>query len=242
MKIRKYIKGINVTERPVPIQEIIRNQQQQASAYEENAGTMLLEAIANGRFYVAGRELELRGSNAKDKINAVLKALIENVYTKLGLVQEHCKEDMEIREILTKKDTQMHFEDISIPNAETVSEIEDYLTRKSILHSETTMGDLYKRFRGIPYGWREIDIASLIAFMIAAQKLMIIHFGEQIQPDDPRLPIFLSKKTEVDRTVVKRRKAVDPILLNQAHGILREYLDNMDVPTDEDGMIAYIRE
>ena len=33
---------------------------------------------------------------------------------------------------------------------------------------KTTMGDIQKRYQDIPYGWREIDIAAVMAMLISA--------------------------------------------------------------------------
>ncbi len=173
MKIRRYIKGKNVAQLPGPIQEIIRMRQQQASVHEKNAAELLSEAIVNATFYVAGEELTLRGSNVKDKLDAALGALVESVYTKLSLVQEFCESDAELMQILTNKEQQLGFEGTSAPNADAILEIEQYLERQKIRHLNTSMGDLQKQFQGVPYGWREIDIAALVATLVASQKLQI---------------------------------------------------------------------
>lgn len=63
MKIRKYVKGRNVSQLPKSVQDIIRNQQDEAASYELKAAAFLAEAIAIGRFYVDGESLEIRPGN-----------------------------------------------------------------------------------------------------------------------------------------------------------------------------------
>ena len=54
MKIRRYVKGKNVTQLPEAIQRIIRARQNQASAHEKRAEELISAAIVRARIYVAG--------------------------------------------------------------------------------------------------------------------------------------------------------------------------------------------
>ena len=60
MKIRRYVKGKNVTQLPEAIQRIIRARQNQASAHEKRAEELISAAIVEGRIYVAGDKLTLK--------------------------------------------------------------------------------------------------------------------------------------------------------------------------------------
>ena len=64
------------------------------------------------------------------------------------------------------------------------------------------MSDLQDRFQKKPYGWREIDIAAVVAMLIYDQKVTIKYGGATIQPIDPKLPDMLRKKSEIGRTWV----------------------------------------
>ncbi len=240
MKIRRYIKSKNVSQLPPHIQEIIRLRQQQAAEHEKKASELISQAIVDAQFYVNGEELNIRGANAKEKLDSAMKALVESVYTKLALVRDSCESDSDLRSILTTKEKQIAMNGITEPNAEAIEEIEQYLERQSMRHLNTSMGDVQKRFQGIPYGWREMDIASLIATLIADQKIQIQHSGEMIQPSDARLPAFLYKKAEIDKTLVIRRVSIDPKLIQSAREFLKDYFDTSDVPSDEDSLIEYI--
>ncbi len=43
------------------------------------------------------------------------------------------------------------------------------------------MGDVQRRYGAIPYGWREIDIAALVARLISQQKISIKYGGAIVE-------------------------------------------------------------
>ena len=63
-----------------------------------------------------------------------------------------------------------------------------------------------------------------------------------VQPTDPKLPDMLRKKTEIGKTEITKRHVVSPAKMKEAREFLRDFLDVMDVPADEDGLIAFIIE
>ena len=52
MKIRKYVKQRNVNQLPKSVQDIIRDQQEEATKYEQTAMEDLVKAIESAQFYV----------------------------------------------------------------------------------------------------------------------------------------------------------------------------------------------
>lgn len=242
-KIRKYVKSRNVAQLPEAIQHIIRGKQQQASAYEKVAKEHIASAINDARVFVAGDETFTKTSSVKDKIEGALGTLIESVYSKLGYIQRNFDNDAEILSILTNPNKQMTVVGgVKVDNPEAVSEIEQFLELQNIKMLPTSMGDIHRRFSAIPYGWREIDIAAAVASLIATQKAMIQYSGSVIQPSDKHIPDYLRRKTEIDKTIVAKRVSPPDILIKQAREFLKEYFNTMDVPSDEDGLIAFILE
>lgn len=56
------------------------------------------------------------------------------------------------------------------------------------------MFDVQSRYQGIPYGWKEIDIAAVMAQLIYNQKVTVKYAGTTIQPSDKKLPDMLRKR------------------------------------------------
>ncbi|MBR3171576.1 MAG: BREX system P-loop protein BrxC [Lachnospiraceae bacterium] len=239
MKIRKYVKQRNVAQLPKSVQDIIRDQQDEAGKYELTAADDLKKAIADAEFYVDGEHIEIKGGDAKSKIDQALEYLVAHVYSDLGLITKFAETDADIYKIL-------HGEEIYLPgtepNRDAAAKVEKYLEIQFNQNLPTTMSDLQDRFQKKPYGWREIDIAAVVAMLIYDQKVTIKYGGATIQPSDQKLPDMLRKKSEIGKTSISKRQIVSIQKIREVRDFLRDFFDEMDVPEDEDGLIAHIVE
>lgn len=237
MKIRKYVKQRNVAQLPKSVQDIIRDQQDEATRLEASAAQELRKAIVNAEFYVAGEHLEIKAGDAKAKIDQALEYLVAHVYSDLDLITKNTESDADIIAILQGNEQVMPgFE----PNRDAAAKMEEYLEVQFRKKLPTSMADVQSRYQAIPYGWREIDIAAVAARLIFDQKVTIKYAGNTIQPNNPKLPDMLRKKSEIGRTSISKRQVITLTKMKEAKDFLREYFDVMDVPADEDGLIAFI--
>lgn len=240
-KIRKYVKSRNVAQLPEAIQHIIRGKQQQASAYEKTAKEHISAAILEANVYVSGETSFIKTSSVKDKIETALSSLVESVYSKLGYIKHNFDNDNELLQILSNQNKQMTIGGgIAVYNPEAVDEVEQFLELQGMKMLPTSMGDIQRRFSAIPYGWREIDIASVVCSLISIQKVALQYSGSRIQPTDKHIPDYLRRKTEIDKTLVARRTAISDSLIKKSREFLKEYFNTMDLPSDEDSLISYV--
>ncbi len=240
MKIRKYVKQKNVSQLPETIQDIIRKRQQQARHLEERAKSYLEKAIVDAKVVVHGEVMAIKAGNAKDKLDAALSGLVESVYSKLNMVNHFVESDADILAILNgSADADISLVGSGTNNEDALNEISQWLELKSV-GPTISMGDVQRRYQAIPYGWKEIDIAALIARLIAQQKISIKYGGAIVAKDDRRLVDYLRKKSEVDKAVVARRIAPSEDLMRKSISFLRDYLGAMDIPSDEDGLVRFV--
>ena len=239
MKIRKYVLQRNVSQLPKSMQKIISDQQDEATKYEESALVELQEAIEGAQFYVDGEHLEIKVGNAKSRIEQSLEYLVAHVYSKLDLITENVDSDADIIAILTGAITTLPGVE---PNRDAVSAMEEYLEMQDAKKLPTSMADVQSKYSAIPYGWKEIDIAAVAAQLIYSQKVTIKYAGNTIQPDDPKLPEMLRKKSETGKTSISKRKTISVTMMRDVKAMLREYFDIMDVPDDEDGLVRFATE
>lgn len=238
MKIRKYVKQRNVSQLPKSVQDIIRDQQEEATEYERTAMDDLVKAIESAQFYVDGEHIELKGGNAKRKIEQALEYLVSHVYSELSLIEKNADTDADIIKILTG--AEITIPGMDPPNSGAAAKIEEYMEMQAMKKLPTSMADIQSRYSAIPYGWKDIDIAAVVARLIYDQKVTIKYAGSTIQPDDPKLPDMLRKKSEVGKTSISKRQIITVTKMRDVRDILREYFDKMDVPDDEDGLVAFI--
>ena len=240
MKIRKYVKQKNVSQLPETIQDIIRKRQQQARHLEERAKGYLEKAIVDAKVVVHGEIMAIKAGSAKDKLDAALSGLVESVYSKLNMVNHFVESDADILAILNgSADADLSLVGSGANNEDALNEISQWLELKSV-GPTISMGDVQRRYQAIPYGWKEIDIAALIARLIAQQKISIKYGGAVVAKDDRRLVDYLRKKSEVDKAVVARRIAPSEDLMRKSISFLRDYLGAMDIPSDEDGLVRFV--
>jgi hypothetical protein len=238
MKIRKYVKQQNVTQLPKKVQDIIRGQQDEAARYEQTAREELKQAIVDADFYIVGEHVEINGGDAKSKIDQALEYLVSHVYSDLSLINKNMDSDADILAILNGSNRAMKYE--LEPNYDAAVRMEEYLDMQAQRKLPTSMADVQSRYNGIPYGWREIDIAAVAALLISYQKVTIKYAGATIQPEDPKLPDMLRKKSEVGKVSISKRVAVTASKIREVKDFLGDYFDVMDVPSDEDHLIKYI--
>ena len=241
MKVRKYVKRRNIAQLPKSVQDIIRNHQDEAAKYEFSAEDDLKKAIIDAQFYVDGEHIEIKSGDAKSKLNQALEYLVTHVYSELGLITKNADTDADILAVLNGDylDGVMAGQE---ENRGAAIKMEEYLEMQYMKKLPTSMADIQSRYQAIPYGWREIDIAVVAAMLIYEQKVTIKYGGETIQPNNPRLPDMLWKKNEIGKTGIAKRQVITATKMRAAKELLREYFDVMDVPDDEDGLVAYIVE
>lgn len=237
MKIRKYVKQRNVNQLAKSVQDIIRDQQDEAVKYESSAKEDLEKAIVDAKFYVDGECIEPTGSSPVSKIEQALQYLVTHVYSDLDLITKNAETDADIYDILTGMNPEMEGME---SNRDAAAKIEEYLEVQNMKKLPTSMEDIQSRFQAIPYGWKEIDIAAVVALLIYQQKVTIKFGGATIHADNKQLPDMLRKKSERGKTMISKKQSPSAQKMKTAKDILREYFDVMDVPNDEEGLAKFI--
>ena len=236
LKIDKFIKQKNVSQLPESIQTIITNKQKEGRRLLNEAKDKISEAIMNGTFYIDGEVVSIPGGSVKAVLDKALEILVEHTYSKITFVNEPVTSEADIRDILSGNIGLDGME----ANKEACDDVYKYLDKQAEMKMPTSMSDIQSRYQAIPYGWKDIDIAAVIARLIQAQKITVKHSGETIQPNDIRLVEFLRKKSETGFTQVSIRITIPAQKINAVKGILKDYFDILDVPSDEDGLVAFI--
>ena len=239
MKIRQYVKQRNVNQLAKSVQDIIRDQQDEAGKYETSAKEELEKAIIGAQFYADGEHIEVTGGTASARIDDALKYLVAHVYSELDLITKNAETDADVLAILRGTDAQMvGLED----NRDAAAKVEEYLEMQSAKKLPTSMEDIQTRYQKIPYGWKEIDVAAVVALLIYQQKVTIKYGGATIRPDNAKLPDMLRKKSERGKAMISMKQSASAQKMKAAKEIMREYFDIMDVPDDEDSLVMKIIE
>lgn len=241
-KIRKYIKQKNVSQLPESIQDIIRKRQSQATTLEESAKKQIEKAITGGTFFINGEKVEIRYGDAKIKLDESLKQIIESVYSKLSFVNRFFDSDADILTVLNSAPQQTVSVGTGADNEFALNEISQWLEDRHMNHIPVTMADVQRRYQAIPYGWREVDIAALIARLIVSQKVEILYGGAVVGKDDKNIVRYLRLRSEIEKASVNRRIAPSEEDMRKTVKFLRDWLGKMSIAEDEDGLISFVKE
>lgn len=237
LKIRSYVRKNASRFSTESIQKILEAQNRQADRYEEDAKDLLIKAIESAVIYVAGQQIEPKGNFAK-RLDEAMETLIKQVYVKMDYIEKACENDGDIRAVLRGDDVK--FDESFEKNLRAANEIEDFLKIQAAKGVETTMNVIQKRYQGIHYGWREIDVAWVVALLLRQQKVSVEYAGSVVSLDDANLPNYLQKRSEINKTKIKIRQRVKENNLRKVKVLLRELFSIQNVPEDEDGMKSFI--
>lgn len=242
LKIEEYKKKRNITQLPESMQNIINNKTAEAKERRRRVKELLEEAIKQGTYFFNGDKADVKGSSVKEKFNNAFKLLVENVYTKLAYVKLHMENERELIPVLSLSDDQMTFDETD-PNELAVQEVVDFITFQAELNKQVRVKLLYDRFQDKPYGWKQLDIAAMIAQQLKKQQIRIRYNANYLEPetDTNALVTVLTKTAEADKAIVLKRTKVDEKLLRTAKRISREVFNKTDLADDEDGLLKDIK-
>ena len=225
-KIRKYRKTINTAALAPSTQQIIQAKMKEATFVEREAAKLLEEAVLHARVAVNNSMVNVRATKPADAI-----------FTKADYIADPAKTDEDIRATL-RGANQMALDGQSSKNARAEKEVADFLHAQTRLSLNTTMGDLQRKFQGAPYGWREIDIANVVAQLVVSQRATITAAGANVAPADLRMVTLLRKDS--DKAQVRERVRLSDELIKKVNRVLRETFDGKRDITNEDELTATV--
>lgn len=239
-RIERYVKQRNLSQLPESMRRIIEAKQAEVKAREKTATSLLKEAIIKGRFFIAGERVQIRCSSAREALDEAMLHLIEDVYSKLNYVDAFVQSDQDIQAILTEKNVQEAMTGVSVPNARALDEMQQYMEVRGRQHMTVTMADVQKRYQAAPYGWREIDIAALVARLLRARKVQLLYGGAPLLPTNRKTVDCLRKRTDTEKTVVRQKVSAPDVLVKKARQLAAELFGDLNLHTDEENLCGQI--
>lgn len=239
-KVEKYIRTNSQSEWSASKRDIVRRKREEASENEKLAKKALEEAVAKGRVAVNGRILNVGSQKAAKKIDAALDELVGRIYTKADCVDASVDTDSDVIKVYLGEALNQPTTDGNLPNWRAMDEVMHYLEAQAWSHQSTNMGDLQRKYQKAPYGWREIDIAAVIARMLYDQKVALSVGGKQLDAGEVHM-IIRALRTDADKASIKKREAIDAGMLASVQRLMKDFTGSSQVPADEDNLVAYVR-
>ena len=238
-KIDRFVSTQNIANLPENQQRIIREKNQERTALERRAKELIEEAVRRGAFYAAGEEVRPAGTtSARKMVEECVARLVDGTYPKLSYIDTFYHSDAEIRAILNGQAQALEGQQ---PNQSAIDEVDAYLALQSG-RQLTTMEDVQKRFSEKPYGWREQDIAAVVAELLVQGRAKLRYAGAALDLGSPKAIDCLRKKSEVRKATIERRVFVSEATRLRAREAVMDFCHATDVPTSEDELTKQAHE
>ncbi len=240
LKIENYRRRSSSTRLAQNVLSIINNKVSELGARYDRSRSLLIAAMGEAEVYARGERLDIRTKNPKDKIDQALQGLVDILYRNLHYVQEFISSIDELRQILrdSKKQTTLHEDEL---NKQALEAVQDFIDRRDYQNRKVTMKDILDQFKRSPYGWNDLDIAAIVARLLVRQEIRLQYGGEDLTPNDPSIPDYLSKRNEVERLVIRKRVGVAPELLHSVRSLGQQVFHQASFSLDEDELMNQLK-
>lgn len=219
--IEQYLNSRQADNRSEVVASILRGKQEERVALDKRAEELMRQAVLHGTFYVYGGEYSpVKSASAKNMIEDCVRQLVSVTYSKLPLIDKNYDSDMQVKQILTAYTPAMNGQE---PNAGAIEAVMRLLEARAAQHMQVTMSELLETYHAKPYGWAEIDIAAVVATLLAQKRARLLCAGQAIDLRDSKILDYLRK-------AAKARQAVE------------ELSGNHTLPLEEDSLAEACRE
>lgn len=240
-RVEKYVRVSTTSEWSQSKRDIVKRKREDARENEKAAKKALEDAVAHARLAVDGRSLSVRDQNAAKRLDAVLDELVGITYTKANYIDSPAATDADLFSLYRGESGNQIDADGHEPNWRAMDEVMLFLDAQAWSRQATNMGDLQRKYQKAPYGWREIDIAAVMAQLLNRQKVVVSVGGKQLDSGDAHAVVQHLRK-DADKATVKKREAIDAATLASVQHLMKDFADTNQVPGDEDGLVVFAKE
>lgn len=145
---------------------------------------------------------------------------------------------MQIKQILTAYTPAMNGQE---PNAGAIEAVMRLLEARAAQHMQVTMAELLETYHAKPYGWAEIDIAAVVATLLAQKRARLLCAGQAIDLRDSKILDYLRKAAKARQAVVEARQQLSRAAISKARQAVEELSGNHTLPLEEDSLAEACR-
>lgn len=225
-------------------QEIAFNRKAESKQVEESTQKMIKDDLIDADIYVLDDVLP-KGSNFESRLDQAKKEIIDSNYRNLHYLTA-VKTDQDILDTLKGKNKDDLFSD----DEQAIKEIINYINVQASSMNNVSLANVIKRFGEIPYGYKQTDIAWMVAKAFVNGKVKLYFNNEQIsltsaQEDPKGTQRYLIGKNNIAKLTIKPVKEISMRQKRDAKDFVNDILDTrliVDENTTSEQMATDIKE
>lgn len=233
LKIEKYLRKRSSQNKTNAYEDIISRIQREQTARKKRIQSLIEDSLGESKIFVRNSSPNIGTADPVKKINDSFRYLIESLYEKLHYINKHYESQSDLDNLINSDKLQLELGD-NKNNKLAYDEVKNYLDRKNKQNMRVSFKNLVEKFTSVPYGWRELDLASVIIQLLKAKEINLQYNGENISLNNRDLTEYLTRKRYQEKLVIKKRVKVDQHLINNAKSLGRELFNKSTLPDDED--------
>ncbi|WP_338207901.1 BREX system P-loop protein BrxC [Lactiplantibacillus paraxiangfangensis] len=214
-------------------EKIIGVKQSERQILIQEANQELDNALDEADIYVGEKRLEAGQKSFRQRLADAQGDLVNDVYRNLSFI-DAIKDDKDIISMFKNTNELVKTNE----NAQAVQAVLERISFDTKVNSKVSYKSLLDRFSDDPYGYRDIDIKWIAAYLFANSKVKLYVNGEQInlnqQKSATETANYFLKKQYTDKLQFEPRIAVDERKKRDLKDVARELFNKRVFDNDED--------
>ncbi|UOY92503.1 BREX system P-loop protein BrxC [Ectobacillus sp. JY-23] len=220
---------------------IVDEKRQQISEFEKKAKEALEEAAANAKYFIQGQDYEFKGA-LENQLQGAFEVLVRNTYSYLSYIDEPVlvkNAENTIKEWATNGLSGRL--DGTFANHLAYETIVRFL-EESRGRQVVTLKTLVEKFKDVPYGWSENDIAGMVAAAVYYKKIKLSYLSEAFDVEHPQFIGRITKTSEREKVVLEAQIGIPARVRKDVVEAMRELFNFYDIGETYDEVAKSIRE
>lgn len=236
IQIDEYMRMNASVSKTVELDNILTARTKESSNIKRKIDAEIKTLIETAPVYIGGTKMEISARDAKLRIEDILEMLTETIYTKIHYIEVK-KTVTDAKQLLNNPKDEL----ASKVNQEAANEIIEELTEQAHNHMPSvSLSSLISKFKKLPWGFDEDDIAYLIASLLKDERISVQKSSNTL--DNSEAAIALGLLREYDRVSIKIREKIDAEYVESVKTILKDAFGLTVTETGEDAIIKKFRD